>query len=60
MDRFDDMDKAFGLGTIFGIGITTVTVGVSMCVRIAKSKNRIKKAVARKRWQDCFRKLMNP
>lgn len=47
MDRFDDMDKAFGLGTIFGIGITTVTVGVSMCVRIAKSKNRIKKAVAR-------------
>ena len=52
MNKFDDIDKAFGLGTIFGIGVTAITVSISTCVRIIKSRRCIKKAVS-----DLFREL---
>ena len=47
MGKLDDMDKAFGLGAVFGTGITMCMVGITKIVRIIRINKNIKKVMSR-------------
>lgn len=47
MDRLDDMDKAFGLGAVFGTGVTMCVLGITKCVRIIKTEKNMKRVISR-------------
>lgn len=46
MSKLDDMDKVFGLGAVFGTGVTIFTFGVTKLIKVIRTERHMKKIMS--------------